>query len=44
MKSKKHYTSPAFKAFSLCSRSHLMQASVEGELPNYTKQTDQDWE
>lgn len=44
MKNKKHYTSPAFKAFSLCSRSHLMQASVEGELPDYKKQEEKYWD
>lgn len=44
MKNKKHYTSPAFKAFSLCSRSHLMQASVEGTLPDYKKQEEKTWD
>lgn len=44
MKNKKHYTNPVVKAFCLCSGSHLMQASIEGELPDYTKQTDQEWD
>lgn len=44
MKNKKHYTNPVVKAFCLCSGSHLMQASIEGELPEYTKRGDQEWD